>query len=188
MCGDTSLLSQQSRQEGDFRVFPILMQCLIHYKLIATFEESLSFLACRKNVKNRKLYTFSAAHYPVYCCGMASMHETLSMVVGVCPYAIPWWFPHSECLIFSRFFFSLSSSPMICCVYPFFPPSSLFVLIMSIQAHSACPQRVTERHKEQKRESGSSERTLCFHRRLLVFHFCHNGLFVYNNLAPTPRL
>lgn len=56
------------------------------------------------------------------------------------------------------------------------PPSSLFVLITSVEA---CPKI------ERQRDAGG-ERARCFHRRLLVFHFCHNGLFVYDNLSPTP--
>lgn len=89
---------------------------------------------------------------------------------------------------FSLVFRSFIHPSLVHGVYPILPPSSLFVLITSIEAHTACPQRERQRDTESKKtESRSRERPLCFHRRLLVFHFCHNGLFVYDNLAPAPR-
>lgn len=74
------------------------------------------------------------------------------------------------------------------------PRSSTLISVCSDNEHRGTHGLPTEsaterhRHRERRKRESSSERTLCFHRRLLVLHFCHNGLFVYDNLAPTPRL
>lgn len=82
------------------------------------------------------------------------------------------WF----CCVFHSFILSLLRG-----VYPILPPSSLFVLIMSVEAHAACPQRESdgEAHRRTKKSKlMRQERTLSFHGRLLMFHFCRIGLFV----------
>lgn len=90
-------------------------------------------------------------------------------------------FPLIPSLWFSCVFHSFIHPSLLQGVYPILPPSSLFVLIMSMEAHAACPQRESdgEAHRRTKKsKSMRRERTLSFHGRLLVFHFCRNGLFV----------
>lgn len=101
----------------------------------------------------------------------------------------------------SLLFFTLILPSLVHGVYPILPPSSLFVLITSIEAHSACPQRKRQRdtEAESRRESQGVERehsvfigdSLCSTFAIMAYlcttislqHLASDAWFILNNAA-----
>ena len=101
---------------------------------------------------------------------------------------------------FSLVFYSFILPSMVHDVYPILPPSSLFVLITSRKAHTACPQRERQRDTQRaKRESRRVERehpvfigdSLCSTFAITAYlcttishqHLASEAWFILNNAA-----
>lgn len=139
-----------SRQERDFTAFPVLMQCLIHYRHIPVFAVSLYFFfrSSRETFiwygLDLELRLFSGADYLVFVlwCAFNALKWWRSLWKLVCTNrsnSLVW--PSCRVFDFPMFLHSFILPSLVQGVYPILPPSSLFVLIMSMEAHTACPQR-----------------------------------------------